>query len=95
MKLRTSRPRFIPTARSMPSSDFRSSASMTKMFTSSRTPAMIEKLPMNRNREPRPLPACSAPLSTSCFGFSTEVPWPASGPNAVFSLAATASLRLC
>src|SRR6266704_3263676 len=94
MKLRTSRPRFMPTARSMPSSGFRSSASITKMFTSSSTPAMIEKLPMNRNSEPRPLPACTAALSTPCLGFSTDVPWLASGPSAVFSLAATASLRL-
>src|SRR5829696_3025732 len=93
MKLRTSRPRFMPTARSMPSSDFRSSASITKMFTSSSTPAMTEKLPMNKNSEPRPLPACSAALSTLCLGFSTEVPWPVSGPRAAFSLAATASLR--
>ena len=29
---------------------------------------MTEKLPMNRNREPSPLPACSAALRTLCLG---------------------------
>ena len=60
MKERTSRLRFMPIARSMPSSGFRSSASITKMFTSKRRPAMMAKLPMNRNSEPSPSPSAFA-----------------------------------
>jgi hypothetical protein len=89
---RTSRPRRMPTARSIPSSALRSSASITKTFTSSRTPAMTAKLPTNRNSEPRPSPACLASSSTSCLGLSTEVPWRARGPSAAVSLPATRSL---
>src|SRR4029453_14437342 len=92
-KLRPTRPRFMPTARSMPSSDFRSSASITKMFTSSRTPAMIEKLPMNRNRAPTLSPTCLAASSTLCLVLSTATPWEVSGPSAALSFRSTASLR--
>ncbi len=56
MKLRTRRLRVIPIARSIPSSAFRSSASIAKMTTSSMIPAMIAKLPMNRNSEPSASP---------------------------------------
>ena len=81
MKLRTRRLRFMPMARSIPSSGFRSSASITKMFTSSRIPAMIEKLPMNRNIEPSALPASSAASSSVFLGASTAVPPAARDPR--------------
>ncbi len=92
-KLRTRRLRFIPIARSIPSSDFRSSASITKMFTSNRTPAMIEKLPMNRKNDPRLSPDALAASSNRCLAFSTEVPCAASGPSAALILLSTALLR--
>ena len=60
----------MPTARRMPSWPFRSSASITKMFTTSRTPAMMLKLAMKRNSDPSDAAIWSAACSTSCFGAS-------------------------
>ena len=76
----------------MPSSPLRSSASITNTFTSSMTPAMMAKLPMNRNRAPNSPPMASASSSSSCLGVATAVPWPPRGPRAAWSLALTWSL---
>src|SRR5829696_2964789 len=90
---RTSRPRRRPTARSMPSSPLRSSASITNTFTSSMTPAMMAKLPMNRNRAPNSLPMAPAWSSSSRLGVATAVAallvW---GPMAAWSLPLTSSV---
>jgi hypothetical protein len=82
----------MPTARSMPSSPLRSSASITNTFTSSSTPAMMAKLPMNRNSEPIEPPTFLACSRTSCLGVWTAVPLPARGPRAASSLATTRSV---
>ncbi|MEU0717534.1 hypothetical protein ABZ498_10135 [Streptomyces lavendulocolor] len=81
MKEPISRERFMPTARTMPIWGFRSSPSMTKMFTSSRAPAMMLKLPIMRKRAPRESPAALASRRTVCFGVSIA-DRPASGPSA-------------
>jgi hypothetical protein len=54
---------------------------------------MIEKLPMNRNSDPRLSPTCLAASSTLCLALSTATPWAVSGPSAALSLPSTASLR--
>ena len=82
----------MPTARSMPSSGLRSSASITNTFTSSMTPAMMAKLPMNRNSEPNSPPMDSACSRTSCLGVSTAVPAAVRGPRAACSLSLTWSV---
>jgi hypothetical protein len=91
-KPRISRPRRSPTARSMPSSALRSSASITNTFTSSMTPAMMAKLPMNRNRAPNSAPTPFAWSSSSRLGVATAVPLAVRGPRAAWSLRPTWSV---
>ena len=57
----------------MPSCDFLSSPSMTKMFMRSSAPAMMLKLPIIRNNAPRLSPVFFAAASTSFFGVCTRV----------------------
>ncbi len=83
----------MPTARSIPSSGLRSSASITKMFTSSKIPAMMAKLPIVRNVEPRESPVVLALARTVCLVLSTEVPVLARGPSALSIFPATRSLE--
>ncbi len=68
---------FVPTARAMPISVFRSAASITKIMMMSRTPAAMEKSPRTRKNVIMPLPNSSAKLTLSCFVSSTlsRSPW--------------------
>jgi hypothetical protein len=82
----------MPTARRIPSWPFRSSASITKMFTTSRTPAMIAKLAMKRNSDPSEAATRSAACSTSCFGVATDAPARSRPPSAVRTEAVTGAV---
>ena len=62
-----------PTARNMPSWLLRSSASITNTFTSNRIPAMMLKLPMNRNSEPIWFEVSVAESRVSFFASDTTV----------------------
>ena len=57
----------MPTARAIPSSVFRSAASMTKRFTSSSSPASTPKLPIAVNIDENALPTASAVSSVVCL----------------------------
>ena len=59
--------RFVPTARAMPISDFRSAASMTKIITISSMPAPIEKRPSTRKNVVMKLPISRRRRTRSCF----------------------------
>ncbi|MDH4170250.1 MAG: hypothetical protein OEW42_11745 [Acidimicrobiia bacterium] len=63
----TSGSRRSPNARSIPSSPRRSSASITKMFTSNNTPAATANMPMVKYSWVRPSAAASASSSRSRF----------------------------
>ena len=63
----TSSDRRIPTARTVPSSVFRSAASMTKRLTSSSSPASTPKLPIAVNIEVNDSPIASAASSIRCL----------------------------
>jgi hypothetical protein len=75
--------RCVPTARAIPISERRSAASIVKMRTISRMPAMIEKRPRMRKMLVKAL-AMRSPSSTACdLTVSTPSPLPVStGRNA-------------
>ncbi len=80
-----------PTARSIPSSDFRSSASITKMLTSNRMPASTANDPIARNSWRNESPKVSALSSTSCLTGRRSTPSTPARPASSCSI--TASLR--
>ena len=88
-KARMSRRRVNPTARSMPSSVLRSSASMTKRLISNRIPARTLKIPIMLKTSVRPAPWRSASSRTAALGASTSTPGTAA--TAVRRSAATVS----
>jgi len=64
--------RDMPTALAMPISIFRSSASMTKMFTISIIPAIMEKLPSIMKMSCMPELLASALSRLSCLTFDSK-----------------------